>query len=201
MSTNSSQSSLFVLSPDKCNKSVKCVLSLVLNTLAALIIVFLTALALIPHLKALVGSIHVDEQPFTLGINGAVNRLIGNLAGSIIVGQALDVTCKIWQTNCYDQRSCKLYNNFRMSLVFTVIGFTCRFLTAIFTFIACCGFYWEMRRDKKIISSGNTISGGGGGANSQQNQLTAPMASSSNLTAVNPDLDKEIDDFFVIASF
>jgi organic anion transporter 4A len=137
------------------NTSVRCPVPLALNILAAFLIVFLTAVALIPHLKALLNCIQEKDQAFTLGINAAVNRLIGNFAGSIIVGQAIDLTCSYWLENCYGQRNCKMYDNSKMSVSLAAIGFTCRFLTSLFTLTACFFFYrenGERPNSKRIVA-------------------------------------------------
>lgn len=133
------------LSTAYCDRNVKCLLSLVLNVAAAFVIVLLTAVTLIPHLKSILFCIQEKDQPFTLGINAAVNRLVGNFIGSIIVGQAIDLTCNYWLENCYGQKNCKVYDNGKMSLSLAIIGFACRFLTALFNLIACAFFYREKK--------------------------------------------------------
>ena len=125
-----------ILSPTHCASNLTCVDSLVLNCIVALAIVFITAVALIPSLKAFLGCVDEGFQPFALGIRAAVVRILGNFAGSLTFGYLIDLTCKIWHTNCYNQKICNLYNNKSMSVSLAAIGFTCRFMASMFMLLA-----------------------------------------------------------------
>lgn len=119
-----------------CDQQVKCLGTLIAGVFVAFFIVFLTALVLIPDLKAIMGTVDAKHQSFALGIRVAVLRVIGNFIGPIIFGYALDASCIYWKTNCYNQRVCKQYDNFKMSLYLAAIGFSCRFSSFLLTFTA-----------------------------------------------------------------
>jgi hypothetical protein len=129
------------LSSNKCDKDIKCTSKLIVNGLAAFIVVFLTAMSIIPHFKAVLGSVEHAYQPFALGIKAAFVGILGNFAGTIIVGRAVDLTCKYWQKNFYNQQVCKIYKNQSLSLSLALIGFICRLLSAIFISLACLLFF------------------------------------------------------------
>jgi hypothetical protein len=142
------------LSNKYCNKNLTCLNSLILNCVAAFLIVFITAMALIPQLKALMGSVNdIKLLPFALGIRAALVRIVGNFAGSLIFGHLLDLTCKIWQVNSFNQKACQLYNNQSMSTSLAVIGFICRFTTAVFMLLASLLFIKEDRKNKDTKAS------------------------------------------------
>ena len=89
---------------------------------------------MIPQLKACISTVDQEFQVFALGIRAAMVRILGNFSGTLIVGNSIDLTCKYWLKNCYNQKTCKLYYNDKMSFTLAVIGFTCRFITSIFMF-------------------------------------------------------------------
>ena len=154
---DTSQNELTV-SSDFCETKVKCLVGLIFNCLAAFLIVFLTAIALIPQLKAILGTVETDFQSFALGVRAAVVRIVGNCAGAILVGYAVDLTCKYWQRNCYNQKVCKLYKNKSMSFALTLIGFLCRLLSALFMLLASVLFIREERANNVAHFKSNTIS-------------------------------------------
>lgn len=152
LNINSTQSNFtkLILTSDNCDKSIKCIFSLIFNCVAATLVIFFTAFALIPQLKACLSTVGLEFQPFALGIRAGVVRIVGNFSGSIIVGKAVDLTCKYWLKNCYGQETCKLYHNNKMSLALAVIGFSCRFITAILMGLACLLI---IRKDKKLAKN------------------------------------------------
>lgn len=125
-----------VVSFSECDQNIKCLETMIIGIFVAFFIVFLTAAALIPHLKAVIGTVDIERQSFALGIRTAIIRVIGNFIGPIIFGSSLDTACIYWKTNCFDQKLCKLYNNQKMSTLLAAIGFTCRFSSFILTTIA-----------------------------------------------------------------
>ncbi len=135
-----------VLSSDQCSNSIKCKINLVFNCIAAAIVIFFTAFALIPQLKTCLSTVDIEFQPFALGVRAGVVRIVGNFSGSLIVGKSIDETCKYWLSNCFGQKTCKIYHNNRMALALAAIGFSCRFVTAILMFAA---FLMIRQRDKK----------------------------------------------------
>lgn len=129
-----------------CDQSIKCLGTLIAGGFIALFIVFSTAVALIPHLKAIMNTVDENHQSFALGIRTAIIRVIGNFSGPILFGTALDSSCLYWKNNCFNQKVCKIYKNQRMSLLLAIIGFSCRFSTFALTFIA---FLVMKYREKK----------------------------------------------------
>lgn len=133
------------LSVENCSKGIKCLDKLIINGVGAFLIVFFTAMSIIPHLKAALGCIEEESQPFALGVRSAFVVLMGNFVGTVLVGQAVDLTCKYWLQNCYNQKVCKLYNNRLMAVSLASIGCGCRFLSAIFMFFTCLLFLRESK--------------------------------------------------------
>jgi solute carrier organic anion transporter family, member 4A len=153
LGSSNASSSLLDISPEFCEKRVRCVNNLVLNCAAALLIVLMSAVTLIPQLKSLLEIVDKEFHSFALGIRASVNRIVGNLAGSILVGLIIDLTCKYWLKNCYGQRTCMLYDNRRMSLALASIGFVCRLLTALFTLVATVLIVKEENKKKNRLKT------------------------------------------------
>lgn len=121
-----------ILSSEKCNERLKCFDKLIVNGAAAFIIVFFTAMSVIPHLKASLGTIGDSTiLSFGLGVRGALINLFGNFLGSLIIGNIVDSSCSYWQRNCFDHKVCKVYDNRLMSVSLAMVGFCFRGLSAI----------------------------------------------------------------------
>lgn len=128
---------------------IKCWKSLIINGIAAFLIVFFTAMSLIPHLKSLLGCVAEKDQSVALGIKNSIVVIFGNFAGTLLVGYSVDITCKYWHYNCYDQKVCKLYDNFMMSISLAFIGFGCRLASAILMIYPTLKYY-RMAKSKNI---------------------------------------------------
>jgi hypothetical protein len=133
---NASLANSSIVSYSNCNQNVKCLTTMIIVVGVALFVVFLTSVAFIPHLKSVIGVISLKQQSFGLGIRAGVIRLVGNFTGPIIFGVAVDSACIIWKTDCFNHKLCKLYNNEKMALLVTIIGFVCRFTTFLLTLTA-----------------------------------------------------------------
>ena len=138
-----------VLSAEYCDSSIKCVDKLVINGFAALLIVFLTAMSIVPHIKAAIGCVSEELQTFSLGVRSAIVSLIGNFIGTVLIGKAVDMTCKYWLKDCLNQEVCKLYDNNKMSVTLSFIGFGFRVTSGVFMLIAVFFIIREERRTKK----------------------------------------------------
>jgi len=119
-----------------CSTNIQCIDKLIVNGLAAFVIIFLTAMSIVPHIKAVVGSVKEEILSFSLGMRACITSLLGNFAGTLIVGQSVDLSCKFWLTNCFGQKVCMLYDNYKMAQAMALIGFGCRFLSFFFMLIA-----------------------------------------------------------------
>jgi hypothetical protein len=133
---------------ENCQKQIQCKDKLVVNGLCALMIVMLTAMSIVPHLKSIIGSVTEEFQSFSLGVKSALVGLIGNFLGTILVGQSVDWTCKFWLKNVYDQEMCKIYDNKMMSISLAIVGFGFRSLSAVFMLIVCYIYYREDLKKK-----------------------------------------------------
>lgn len=153
--------SAIILSSKNCDRSVKCLDKLLINSLAAFFIVFFTSLAIIPHLKASFGTIS-DEHllPFALGVRAAIVCLFGNFLGTILFGKVVDNSCKYWQRNCLDSKVCKLYDNQSMSLSLAFVGFVCRLLSGIFMIFVCIIYHYHSNRPP-LPEKNNSLSNNG----------------------------------------
>jgi hypothetical protein len=178
------------LSASECDKSIRCFSYMIVGVFVSFFIVFLTAFALIPHLKAFLGSIDTGQQSFALGIRSAIIRIIGNFVGPIIFGVTIDSTCSFWKTNCYDQKVCKLYDNSSMSLSLSTIGFCVRFSTSLLTFIA----YVLLRRsNKQIVNSGDEgATGESKKVDGERDNSNEKCEGSENLNAQPGELDSTV---------
>jgi hypothetical protein len=132
------------VSISSCDTAIKCTTYMLVGIGGALIIVFFSGLAVIPHLKAMLGSLDVDKQSFGLGIKTGLTRILGNVTGPIFYGLAIDSTCKIWKENCYKQQTCEQYDNTRLSILMTLISILSRFATFVFVLIA----FYCLRKQK-----------------------------------------------------
>lgn len=138
------------LSSSYCDRSIKCIDKVIFNAVFAFLIVMLTAMSIIPHLKAALGCIGDDSlRALALGVRAAFVNLFGNFIGTILVGRAVDISCLFWQTDCFGSRVCRLYDNSGMSLSLALVGFVCRALSALFMAVVCAMFFFDERRNKK----------------------------------------------------
>jgi hypothetical protein len=119
-----------------CDKSIRCLGIMIAGCSIAFFIVFLTSIALIPHLRAIIQTVDSNKQSFALGLRLAIIRVIGNFTGPIIFGAVIDSACLIWKINCFNQKRCELYNNKQISLYLAAMGFSCRFSSCLFCFMA-----------------------------------------------------------------
>ena len=119
-----------------CDNSIKCLGIMIAGFSIAFFIVFLTSIALIPHLRAIIQTIDSKKQSFALGLRLAIIRVIGNFTGPIIFGAVIDSACIIWKINCFNQKRCELYSNKQISLYLATMGFSCRFSSCLFCFMA-----------------------------------------------------------------
>ena len=134
-----------------CSFEIQCIDKLIVNGIGAFVIIFLTAMSIVPHIKAVIESVKQDILSFSLGVRAATTSLLGNFLGTIIVGQSVDASCKFWLTNCFGQKVCEIYNNHLMAKAMAFIGFGCRFLSFFFMLIAVSLiFYREKRNPFKI---------------------------------------------------
>ena len=134
-----------VLASENCNSGIKCQNKMLFNGFGALFIVFFTAVSVIPLIKATLGCVETSFQSFAMGMKASIVAILGNLVGTVLVGIAIDMTCVVWLSNCFKQKVCKLYDNQQMSMAFGFIGFSCRFLSAIFMFIVCLPYFLKRK--------------------------------------------------------
>ena len=114
-------------------------------------------MSIVPHIKAVIGSVKEEILSFSLGVRAATTSLLGNFAGTLIVGQAVDLSCKFWLTNCFGQKVCEIYYNNKMSNAMAFIGFGCRILSFLFMFVAVILIFWREKRNLKSTNN-ETIS-------------------------------------------
>ena len=107
----------------------------------------LTAMSIIPHLKAAFGSIGDESlQALALGVRAAFVNLFGNFIGALLVGRVIDLSCRYWQNDCFGNRVCRLYDNAKMSLSLALVGFVGRALSALFMAVVCAIFVLDERK-------------------------------------------------------
>ncbi|RNA33432.1 solute carrier organic anion transporter family member 4A1 [Brachionus plicatilis] len=75
-----------------CLKGLKCWKSLVINGITAFLIVFFTAMSIIPHLKTLLGCVDQNDQSVALGIKNSIAVILGNFGGTLLV-VTIDTVC------------------------------------------------------------------------------------------------------------
>lgn len=144
------QSSDLILSSQFCDRSIQCIDKVIFNGVFAFLIVMLTAMSIIPHLKAAFGAIGDESlQPLALGVRAAFVNLFGNFIGTILVGRVVDMSCRYWQRDCFSNRVCRLYDNGDMSLSLALVGFVCRGLSALFMAVVCVMFVLDERRQNE----------------------------------------------------
>jgi organic anion transporter 4A len=138
------------ISISSCDSAIKCTTFMLIGIAGALIIVFFSGAAVIPHLKAMLGSLETEQQSFGLGIKTGITRILGNVTGPLIYGLAVDSSCKIWKQNCYNQQKCEQYDNTRLSMLMSLISFGSRFGTFIFVFLAF--YFLRKQRSEKSFA-------------------------------------------------
>lgn len=130
------------------------VLIFALTLTGATFVVFFTAFIQVPLLQVLLYSVPLSQQSMALALRQTVVRVLGQTTGPLLFGFVFDQTCLVWLSDCYGRRTCKVYQNRRMSLSMALSGFTARLLSGI----ACAVvfFHWKYRHtnvDDEIASN------------------------------------------------
>lgn len=125
-----------------------------LTMLGATLLVFCTAFVQVPMLEVLLYSVPQSFQNMALALRQATVRVLGQTTGPLLFGYVFDQSCLVWLTDCYDRRTCKVYENRRMGLSMALSGFSIRFISGI----ACCIVYfnWKLKYSNSEQLPSNT---------------------------------------------
>jgi hypothetical protein len=123
--------------------------------IGATFVVFLTAFIQVPLLQVLLYSVPLSYQNMALALRQTIVRVLGQTSGPLLFGFVFDQSCLVWLTDCYNRRTCKVYNNSRMGLSMALSGFLTRLISGI-----ACGvvyFNWKLKHSDQDQIPSNTV--------------------------------------------
>lgn len=126
----------------------------VLTLFGATFLVFFTAFIQVPMLQVLLHSVPLVHQSMALALRQTIVRVLGQTTGPLLFGYIFDRACLIWLTDCYGRKTCKLYDNRRMSLSMALLGFSVRLMSGL----TCSIVYikWRLIQSSEVESTSNT---------------------------------------------
>ncbi|XP_026520862.1 solute carrier organic anion transporter family member 4A1 [Notechis scutatus] len=101
------------------------------------VIILFTFLSSIPALTATLRCVSDRQRSFALGIQWIVVRTLGSIPGPIAFGSMIDKSCLLWQSQCGEQGSCYVYQNFSMSRYTLIAGLIFKVMGSCFFLLAC----------------------------------------------------------------
>jgi hypothetical protein len=123
--------------------------------IGATFVVFFTAFIQVPLLQVLLYSVPLSYQNMALALRQTIVRVLGQTSGPLLFGFVFDQSCLVWLTDCYNRRTCKVYNNRQMGLSMALSGFLTRFISGI-----ACGvvyFNWKFKHSDQDQIPSNTV--------------------------------------------
>jgi len=123
--------------------------------IGATFVVFFTAFIQVPLLQVLLYSVPLSYQNMALALRQTIVRVLGQTSGPLLFGFVFDQSCLIWLTDCYNRRTCKVYNNRQMGLSMALSGFLTRLISGI-----ACGvvyFNWKFKHSDQDQIPSNTV--------------------------------------------
>jgi len=126
-----------------------------LTMTGATFVVFFTAFIQVPLLQVLLYSVPLRYQNMALALRQTIVRVLGQTTGPLLFGFVFDQSCLVWLTDCYNRRTCKVYNNRRMGLSMALSGFFTRLISGI-----ACGivyFNWKLKHSDQNEIPSNTV--------------------------------------------
>lgn len=100
----------------------------------AAFVVFLTAFIQVPLLQVLLYCVAQSEQTMALGLRQMTVRVLGQTTGPLLFGYVFDQSCTFWLRDCYERKTCKVYNNRRMGFSMAMSGFFTRIVSGFSCF-------------------------------------------------------------------
>ncbi|KAL0268937.1 UNVERIFIED_CONTAM: hypothetical protein PYX00_010711 [Menopon gallinae] len=110
-----------------------------------------TFLATMPALSATLRCVQDEQRSFALGIQWLVVRILGTIPAPLIFGFLIDRTCILWESDCFGDGSCRVYDNRYMSRYMfgiAVIGKACSLL-----FFFCSWWFYVPPSETKQVQS------------------------------------------------
>jgi len=123
--------------------------------IGATFVVFFTAFIQVPLLQVLLYSVPLSYQNMALALRQTIVRVLGQTSGPLLFGFVFDQSCLVWLTDCYNRRTCKVYNNRQMGLSMALSGFLTRLISGI-----ACGvvyFNWKFKHSDQDQIPSNTL--------------------------------------------
>lgn len=121
-----------------------------LTMTGATFVVFFTAFIQVPLLQVLLYSVPMHYQSMALALRQTVVRVLGQTTGPLLFGFVFDQSCLVWLTDCYNRRTCKVYDNRRMGISMAFSGFSTRIISGIACIIVFVNWKWK-HSDEAVI--------------------------------------------------
>lgn len=125
-----------------------------LTMTGATFVVFFTAFIQVPMLQVLLYSVPLPYQSMALGLRQTIVRVLGQTTGPLLFGYVFDQSCLTWLTDCYNRKTCKVYDNRRMGISMAFSGFSTRIISGIACIIVFIN--WKLESTKAGINLPNS---------------------------------------------
>jgi hypothetical protein len=121
----------------------------------ATLVVFFTAFIQVPMLQVLLYSVSLPYQSMALGLRQTIVRVFGQTSGPLLFGFAFDQSCLVWLIDCYNRRTCTVYNNRRMGMSMAFSGFATRIISGSACIIVFLN--WKLKHSDEVISPPKSV--------------------------------------------
>ena len=82
--------------------------------------------------------------------------ILGTVPGPVIFGAVTDTACLVWQTECGENSSCWIYDNFAISRNYFLIAMSVKCLSIVFFSIAFCTYKPPIGAEEKYSNKAYT---------------------------------------------
>ncbi len=126
-----------------------------LTMAGATFVVFFTAFIQVPMLQVLLYSVPLPYQSMALGLRQTIVRVFGQTSGPLLFGFVFDQSCLVWLIDCYNRRTCTVYNNRRMGMSMALSGFSTRIISGIACIIVFLN--WKLKHSDEVSNPPKTV--------------------------------------------
>jgi len=142
----------------KCPPDGQCTQNAIYFLAVFFTLLFCTLMMQTPAVQVVLRVIPFSKRPLAIGVKFILVRILGSIPGPILYGHFLDKTCIVWNTECGETGSCKLYNNQLLSQNFFWLCFAIK-LIALLLFIAALFVYKKPTKNNAFSTSKETPQG------------------------------------------
>lgn len=113
-----------------------CGIRLTLFVIVMAVITFMTFINDTPAMIVSLRNVPVDQQPYALGLQSDIIKLLGTIPGPIVMGALIDNTCILWDKGCGEKGFCLEYDHGKLALVILGMIMVCKVITTTTFFLS-----------------------------------------------------------------